>query len=138
MKGQYLTVEYVFFFAIGVAMIIAVYFIFFGMNETMQEDSAELQLIRTSEMMRGTIINVFEDAQASNSTIIYDLDIPTSLSGCVYRITVGENLLLNCTDDLSIGAAQSLYGINITANEILYSTKGFIRIESDGTGVMLS
>lgn len=133
-----MTVEYVFFFAIGVAMILAVYFTFFSINDTMQEDSAELQLIRTGEMIRGTIINVFEDAQTSNTTIIYDLDIPTSLSGCVYSVTVGDDLRLTCTDDASITASQSLYGINIGANEILYSTKGFIRIESDGNGVMLS
>jgi len=133
-----LTVEYVFFFAIGVAMIIAVYFTFFGMNETMQEDSAQVQLGRTAEMIRGTIISVLEDAKSSNSTIIYDLEIPESLSGCVYRISVGDDLLLNCTDDLSIGTSQSLYDINITADEILYSTKGFIRIKSDGVGVELS
>jgi hypothetical protein len=137
MKGQYLTVEYVFFFAIGVAMIIGVYFLFFNMNDIIREDSARMQLTRTGELIRGSIIRVFESSNLTNSTVSYNLDIPPTLSNCIYRITADDNLHLNCTDNPQIGSVLSLYGINIASDEILYSTKGFIRIEGTGDGVVL-
>jgi hypothetical protein len=137
-KGQYLTVEYMLFFGIGISMVVAVFFLFSNMTETVKETSLEGQLERTGEMIRGTIINNFEVAQSTQSTINYNLSIPTKLSGCIYNIEVRNNQLnLNCTDNYKIGSVLSLYGINSKNENIIYSSKGIIEIKTQGTEVVL-
>lgn len=138
MKGQYLTVEYVFFFAIGVLMIIIVYFTFSGITENIRQNTAETQLYRIGENVRGFIINTFEVANSTNSTIYYNVSIPAKVSLCTYAIEFKENLNLNCTDNYKIGAVLNLYGINIVGRNIKYSTEGNIQIINRNGAVEIS
>lgn len=138
MKGQYLTIEYVLFFAIGIAMVVAVYFAFSGINSTVRTSTMQAQLDRTGEMIRGNIVSSFEVSRTTGSMIVNEVRIPTSLSGCVYQINViGNNLDLNCTQDMRIGSVISLYNINTTAENIIYSTEGKIVITNSLGKVVL-
>jgi len=137
MKGQYLTIEYTLFFAIGVAMVVIVYFIFSGIADTVRDQSTNYQIQRVGEYIRGSIINVFVAGNNSNSTINYKLIIPTTISGCVYSIDIKQYLFLNCTQNTSIGTSLSLYGINTSIENILYSSRGFVNIFYSRTGVVM-
>lgn len=118
-------------------MIVAVYFLFLNIGDIVRETSIEGQLQRTGEMIRGTIINNFEAANATGSIINYNLSIPPKLSGCVYAIEIKDNLNLNCTDNYKIGSVLSLYGINTETENIIYSSKGVIQITTQGEKVVL-
>jgi hypothetical protein len=138
MKGQYLTVEYMLFFAIGIAMVIAVYFTFSGIGDNVKANTAKSQIARTGELIRTSIIKVFETANETNSTISYTVQIPTKISGCIYLITANGNFLnLNCSSP-PFSASVSLYGINTKTENIIYSTSGRVNITSSGGGVVLS
>ena len=128
MKGQYLTVEYVIFFIIGLTMIVAVYFIFSNVNAITERNTIKPQLKAVGGTIRGTIINILEVSKDANSEIDYNLSIPSKLSKCIYKIEVDNGLNLNCTHDSSIGAVLSLYNLNITTENIIYSTKGYVEI----------
>ena len=130
MKGQYLTVEYVIFFIIGLSMIVAVYFIFSNINAITERNMIKPQLKAVGETIRGTIINILEASKGTNSEIDYNLSIPFKLSKCIYKIEVDNGLNLNCTHDISIGAVLNLYNLNITTKNIIYSTKGYVEISA--------
>ena len=136
MKGQYLTIEHVFFFAIGITMVVLVYFTFTNVNSSLREKSAQAQLFRVGESIRGSSLKVFSAANQTNSLVRYNLDIPTSVSGCVYKINVGNFLELTCIDNPKLSASLSMYGIN-TRTAVLYSTKGSLEISSAGGFVEL-
>jgi len=129
MRGQYLTIEYVIFFAIGTALVVGSYFTFLNINKIFQKSILESQLQNTGEMMMGTIVNVFESSNLTNSTVFYNLSIPPRLSGCTYSISVGNSLKLDCIDQ-NASANVTLYGFNIIAKNIIYSTKGLIEINA--------
>ena len=138
MKGQYLTVEYVIFFAIGIAMIVGVYITFTGINEELRDQAVTMQLEKTNELIRDTIVNVYEAGTRTNSIIEYNLDIPTTLSGNTYGIKyTNGNLNVNSTQNLKIGSVLNLYSININAPNIIYSTKGEIKIRYEDNQVDL-
>jgi len=129
MRGQYLTVEYMLFFAIGIIMIIAVYFSFSNLNDVYSDYIVKNQLQMTGELITGAIINLYEASNYTNSTINYSLTIPTKLSKCIYSINIVQKRLnLNCTDTPKIGAVTPLYNFNITNKNIIYSTNGLIKI----------
>ncbi len=129
MKGQYLTVEYIVFFIIGIGMIISVYFIFTNINEISERNTIRSQLKSVGETIRGTIINILETS-SNESKIYYNLSIPPKLSRCIYKIEVDNGLNLNCTHDISIGTVLNLYNLNITTENIIYSTKGYLEISA--------
>jgi len=129
MRGQYLIVEYIIFFAIGVGMIITVYFMFSNISGMFGSGTTEAQLKSLGEMITGTIINVFETSNSTNSIVYYNLSIPTKLSDCLYTIKVQNGLNLNCTHNPNIGVILTLYNFNINADDIIYSTKGLIEIK---------
>jgi len=131
MKGQYLSIEYVMFFAIGIAMVIAVYFIFINISTSLREPAIKYQLEKTGQLISGTIVNVFEASNSTDSLILYNLSIPTSLSGCIYSIEIKEKMLLNCSDTPSLGTSFVLYGINIKSENIIYSSKGFLELKAE-------
>ncbi|NIO44308.1 MAG: hypothetical protein GTN36_02030 [Candidatus Aenigmarchaeota archaeon] len=137
MKGQYLTVEYMVFFIIGIGMIISIYFIFSNVNEISERNTLKSQLKAVGGIVKGTIINVLEISSSTNSKIDYNLSIPPKLSRCIYMIEIDENLNLNCTHDVSIGAVLSLYNLNITMKNIIYSTKGYLEINAHNETVEL-
>jgi hypothetical protein len=135
MKGQYLTIEYVLFFAIGVAMIIIVYTIFSGLNTSVTGEVLESQLERIGELIRGNIVNIFDASE--NNRIVYNLSIPTKLSGCVYTVSIDQNnLILDCIKR-NISSSLSLYNIYVNIENIIYSTRGFVQIEANNYTVEL-
>ena len=60
MKGQYLTVEYIMFFLIGITLVISVYYIFSNISNIAEERTVNSQINAVGETLRGTIINMFE------------------------------------------------------------------------------
>lgn len=131
MKGQYLTVEYVIFFAIGLALIIGVFFSFGNVNSRLKEVAVQGQVDRTAEMIRSSIVNVYLASKNTESTISYDLAIPTKLSGSIYNIRELDNKLnVNSTDNYNIGKVLTLYGIPFSQQDIIYSTNGKITIRA--------
>ena len=137
MKGQYLTVEYIIFFIIGIALVISVYFIFTNLNAIAERNTVKPQLKSVGETIRGTIINLLEISSATESEINYNLSIPPKLSRCVYAIEVYNGLNLNCTHDVGIGSVLSLYNLNITTENTIYSTRGYVQIKAyNGTVVL--
>lgn len=138
MKGQYLTVEYLIFFMLGVFMIISVYFTFSNMNEIYRNSTMQSQLRMTGELISGAIINVYEASATSSSAINYTLPIPTKLSGCIYEINVvDDELNLNCSNEEE-GIALTLYNFNTTNEDIIYSTNGLINLYAANGTVELS
>ena len=139
MKGQYLTLEYLLFFMIGIFMIISVYFSFSNINETYRESIMQNQLQMTGELISGAIINVYEVSNYTNSRINYTLSIPTKLSTCIYAVNViGNRLNLNCTNVPKAGVALTLYNFNIVNKNIIYSTNGLIQLSAKDGKVELS
>ncbi|OGI12206.1 hypothetical protein A3K64_02645 [Candidatus Micrarchaeota archaeon RBG_16_36_9] len=130
MKGQYLTVEYIMFFLIGITLVISVYYIFSNISNIAEERTVNSQINAVGETLRGTIINMFEIVSSTNSEVNYNISIPVKLSRCIYTIEVlGNNLNLNCLNS-QIGTSLSLYNLNITAKNIIYSTNGYVEISA--------
>jgi hypothetical protein len=129
MRGQYLTLEYIIFFVIGLAMIVSVYYIFSDINQKYELATTEYQLMMTGHMIMGNVIRLFETSNYTGSKISYDLDIPTGLSNCIYSIRMGNNfLILECLD-VPVEVDLTSYNFNIIIkNNILYSTEGAIHI----------
>lgn len=139
MKGQYLTIEYVIFFAIGIAMVVGVYITFNGINEDLRQDALIMQLEKTNEIVRDSIVSVYEAGTRTDSIIEYTVSIPTTLSGQTYslRYTNG-NINTNSTQNFKIGSVLNLYNININAPNILYSTSGKVKIRYQNGQVSLA
>jgi hypothetical protein len=133
MKGQYLTIEYLMFFTIGVIMIISVYYIFSGLNQEYEKATTEYQLQMTGQMIMGSIIRVFETSNSTGSQVSYNLTIPTKLSNCIYSIReLNDFLLLECTEIRGIKANLTSYNFNIKIkNNIIYSTEGLLQITAE-------
>jgi hypothetical protein len=139
MKGQYLTIEYLIFFTIGVVLIISVYFSFSNINETYRDNLMQSQLKMTGELISGVIINIYETSNNTNSRINYTLSIPAQLSTCIYTVNVISNKLnLNCTNIPNTGIALTLYNFNIVNQNIIYSTNGLIKLSAKDGKVELS
>jgi hypothetical protein len=139
MKGQYLTIEYLLFFMIGVFMIVSVYFSFSNMNEMYKSSITQDQLRMTGELISGTIINLYEISNSTNSSLNYSLSIPTKLSNCIYAINVTSiGLALNCTNVPNTGVALTLYNFNISNKNIIYSTNGLLKLSVKDNKVELS
>jgi len=139
MKGQYLTLEYLIFFTIGIIIIISVYLLFSNINETYRKNIIQNQLKMTGELISGAIINVYEVSNNTNSKINYTLSIPTKLSNCIYTVNVSSNKLnLNCINIQEMGIALTLYNFNIENENIIYSTNGLIKLYASNGKVELS
>jgi hypothetical protein len=137
MKGQYLTVEYIIFFIIGIMMVVAVYFIFSNINGIAEKNTVNSQLKAVGEMIRDASLNVLEASSSTGSEIYYNLSIPVKLSRCIYAIEAQKGLALNCTHDFSISSSLSLYNLNITTKNTIYSTKGYVEIKAYNNSVEL-
>ncbi|MBU5557536.1 MAG: hypothetical protein QW751_00785 [Candidatus Aenigmatarchaeota archaeon] len=139
MRGEYLTIEYVLFFAFGVTITVAVFMTFSSISDTIHDASLVEQLKRTGEAIRGAAVNVAETAKATGSNITYNVSIPQRLSACTYAIfTSGRDLNLNCTDNYKLGAVLDLYGLPIQSKGVVYSSRGYIEIKANSTNVILS
>jgi len=140
MKGQYITIEYVIFFAIGVMIVILVYGMFSDTNKVVEEAVTKTQLESIGSMITGAIVNVFETSNNTNSIVFYNLTIPKRVSNCIYSIliTPTKKLRLECLENRKINAELDLYNFNIMVKNILYSTKGFLTISVNGGKVELT
>lgn len=139
MRGQYLTIEYVLFFAFGVAMTVAIFFAFSGIAGTIRDASLEAQLARTGELLRAATIAVAETAAGTASNVSYNVSVPVRLSACSYAVLVaGRDLNLNCTDNYKLGAVLDLYGLPVQSAGVVYSSRGYITITANATHAMLS
>ena len=130
MKGQYLTLEYIIFFGIGIILIISVYNAFSDINQKYEVTTTEYQLRMTGEMIMGNIIRLHEASNYTGTKIEYDLPIPERLSNCIYSIrAVGNMLRLECLESLALGVDLTLYNFNIKIkNNIIYSTESSIHL----------
>ncbi len=138
MRGQYMTMEYVLFFAFGVAITVSVYFAFSGIASNIRDASLTSQLDRTGEVIRGAAIDIFEAANSTNSNITYNVSIPERLSACTYAIIVsGRSMSLNCTDNYKLGTVLDLYGLPVQSRGVIYSSRGYIEVSANRTNVML-
>jgi hypothetical protein len=130
MKGQYLTIEYVIFFVIGISLVISVYYMFSNLNSIAEKNTIRSQLGAVGETIRGAAVDLNDASASSKSMINYSLSIPSRLSSCVYQVSYSavSGMSLNCTQDQRIGAVLALYNLNITMKNIIYSTKGYIEL----------
>jgi hypothetical protein len=135
MKGQYLTLEYVIFFMIGIVLLVSVYYAFSDMNKTYKSSILQSQLQMSGNLISGAIVNVYQASNSTNSSINYTLEIPERLSTCIYSVNIlNENLNLNCTNIPNQGVALPLYNLNIVKKNIIYSTNGIVKLYAkDGT-----
>ncbi|MBU3896389.1 MAG: hypothetical protein KJ697_00430 [Nanoarchaeota archaeon] len=138
MKGQYLTIEYVLFFAIGIALVVGIYTTFNSINAGIREDSGIVQFEKLGESIRGSIVKIYEYGIITDSTIEYKLKIPTKISGGMYLIKYDNLLNVNSTENYKIGTTLDVYNINIRPSNIIYSTKGEINIKYNEGWVELS
>jgi hypothetical protein len=129
MKAQYLPVQYLIFFTIGLVLIISVYVTFSNLNQQYEKTTTEYQLQMTGEMIMGSIIRVYETSNSTNTKVEYNLSIPTKLSNCIYSIKIENGFLkLDCIET-SIGVNLTSYNFNIEIeNNIIYSTNGLLQI----------
>ena len=129
MKGQYLTIEYLIFFIIGISLVIIIYYTFSDMNSIAERNTVKSQLSAVGEMVMGAAIDVSDASSTTKSSVNYSLQIPTKLADCIYEIRYNANgLNLNCTQDRRLGAVMGLYNLNITTKNTIYSTKGYVEI----------
>lgn len=140
MKGQYITLENMFFFAVGIAMVIAVYAAFSGISDSMRSAVLQDQLAKEGESIRAGIIKVFVAGNSTNSAIVFSMEIPKELSGCSYKIEAGGgNLRISCAGGREDSESLNLYGIETRiSNNALYSSSGKISISYSGGKILLS
>lgn len=138
MKGQYLTLEYIIFFVIGVVMIVLVYYNFSDMNEKYELATTEYQLTMTGHLIMGNVISIYEASNYTDTKISHDLDIPTKLSNCIYSIRIINDFIrLECLD-VPVEVDLTSYNFNIIIkNNILYSTDGTIHMTVEDGEVVL-
>ena len=119
-------------------MIISVYSLFSNINEIYRNSLIQNQLQMTGELISGYIINVYEVSNYTNSSISYNLSIPTKISNCIYSINVSKDLNINCTNIPNAGVILTLYNFNISNKNIIYSTNGLLRLFAKDGKVELS
>ncbi|NOZ82110.1 MAG: hypothetical protein GXO63_03080 [Candidatus Micrarchaeota archaeon] len=138
MKGQYLVLEHVFFFLIGVIMTIVIFYTFSGIADNIREGSFRYQLLRVAETLRWDIVEAYLAGKETGAIITIKRDIPTEIAGCLYSITASENLTVKC---IQTGESESLplFNISVTVtNQIIYSSSGIIIITYEGDEIWLS
>ncbi len=138
-KGQYITLENMLFFAIGIAMIVTIYAVFSNISDSIRSSALDEQLAKEGDSARAVIAKVFAAGNSTNSTIRFSLDIPERLSECEYKIVAKENMLrISCTDNPKT-KTLNLYGIETKIeNDAVYSSSGRINIFYSGGKILLS
>ncbi len=139
MKGQYITLENVLFFAVGIFMIITVYAIFSGISDSIRSTVVDNQLAKEGENIRTSMMKVFIAGNSTNSTIRFSLDVPRQLSGCYYKIVIKENKLhVSCIDD-TFPRILNLYGIETKIKDgVAYSSSAKINMYYADGSILLS
>lgn len=138
-KGQYITLENMLFFAVGIFMIITVYTIFSGVSDSIRSAVVENQLAKEGESIRAGIVKVFVAGNSTNSTIRFSLDIPRRLSDCYYKITATENSLRIICADNTHPQTLNLYGIETRIKyDAVYSSSARVNINYAGGSILLN
>jgi hypothetical protein len=130
MKGQYITLENVLFFAIGISMVILLYNSFSNISENIKKESYDEGLKKVGKYIHGNIIKIYEAGKQTNSNISITLRVPERVSDCIYKILVenGKMKLICTLTGESI--KLNLYGINTKIkSEYIYSTKKAIKVK---------
>ena len=133
MRGQYLTIEYLLFFTIGIIMLISVYYLFSGLSDEYRKATTDFQLQMTGQMIMGSIIRIAETSTSTDSQINYNLSIPRRVSNCVYSIrTTNTEFILECIEPDDVSISLTTYNFNIRIrNDILYSTNGLLQMTAE-------
>lgn len=134
-----MAVEWVFFFAIGIVLVIMVFSIFSTIGGTYRDTAVELQLMKSGELIRNGIVNVFESSKFGTEDVYMNVTIPPQISRCIYTIEVHNNSLnLRCIDNPGLEAVLDLYDINTNSENIIYSTNGLVNLWGNNGLVELS
>jgi len=136
MKGQYLTIEHVFFFAMGVTMAIMVFVAFSGIADGVRTSSTQAQLEKVGNYIRANVVEAYTAGNSTGSNVTLSLDIPTTLSGSGYEIWANGNMLTLVSGKASTNL--NLYGIESTIrSKAVFSGAGKIKITYSGGIVYL-
>ncbi len=128
MKGQYVTVEALFFFTMGVSMALITFVIFLDFSDTIRKANTESQIGRVGDFITSSIAEVYLAGNITNSSLRLDIPVPEQVSGCIYQITAKDSLVLNCTGT-AFSNVLSLYGIETKVkNGAAYSSNGKITL----------
>lgn len=139
MKGQYISLENIFFFAIGMSMVIMIYFAFSGISDSISSATLQELLEKEGENIRANIVKAFLAGNSTNSSVSVSFEIPRQLSECIYKLTsAGGNLYLTCVDGRG-SKSLNLYGIETKIkNDVVYSSSGKINIFYNGGSILIS
>ncbi len=125
MKGQFVTLEHVFFFVIGVVMTIVIYYAFSGIADSIEKIGVHYQLLRVAEALRWQLTSIYLAGNETGARIEVTAEIPVQVSGCVYGIKKG--LVVFCEETGESVEAFVPFPLEIK-NEIIYSSSGRINI----------
>lgn len=104
MKGQYLAIESVLTFGMGIILALGVITIFNSYKEDVVQSTTEKDVIS----VRADVQNGLKIAESFDSGFI-ELDLPTDLEGNDYRVGINEELRIISQD---VNRSYSLKGIN--------------------------
>lgn len=136
MKGQYLTVEHLFYFAIGIAMVVLVYYTFSSMGETYNKSIIDIEAGKIGNLARNEIIGAFSATSMYGGTLEKDVAIPQKISGHSYRFYVsGNNLQLSIPE---IGKDFLFPLSNVTVSGVSSSESQSMHIYSSMNSVTIT
>ena len=127
MKGQYLSLEYVLFFSIGVVLIVSVYFLFSSMSGSVADEAQTYQLEKVGVYVRSAMEKVFVSGNYTGSNVTLNINVPQKLSGYIYSIKTENNTLVVKCSDTGRLIKLNLYGME-TKNKVVYSSNGRLKI----------
>jgi hypothetical protein len=129
MKGQYITIENVLFFGIGLSMVILLYTGFSNISEKVKMESYEIELEKVGVFIRENIVNVYEIGKQTNSNITVYLRIPEKISDCIYKILLEDNKIKLICMLAGKTVELNLYGVDTNIKSgYLYSTQRILEI----------
>ncbi len=137
MKGQYLTIENIFFFAIGVLLVISIYFAFSAISGHLKQETMEKDLQKTAEFISNEITKTYIYGNFTNSSLLFTLNIPYAILGNEYFVEPsGNNLNISFTS-INIQKSLPLRNIEIEGKRI-YSNAGVLKINYTNNKIFLS
>jgi hypothetical protein len=134
MKGQYLTIEQMVLFTIGVAITIVVFYSFSSIQDHVQTQTIKDQALEVGNLI---LTGLTEAALSTNKNSI-KIIIPTEIAGGEYKIVIRDgNLLVGLMNGDRM--ELSLEGLNESFDMYghVSSGKGKIVIERDGDLIWL-
>jgi hypothetical protein len=135
MKGQFLTIEQMVLFTIGVAITITIFYTFSSIQTKIEKETVQDQLYSIGSF----ILSTMSKTTTNSSFVSIILDIPADVSGEEYKIIASNPTLFVGLVDKEGSAELSLAGINESFNIRGYvgSSAGKIIVERDGDRIWL-